>query len=206
MSLILRYISRFLSYLLCTSSSSCCSIEKKVFILTGLDAAGKSKFLNEACLGEIVTTIPTIGFKIETIDWGNNNITCWDVGGSDKVRKLWRYYLKQDVRGLIFFVDSSVHERFVDANDELHLFLSEEDVASLPLLVVANKVDMPNAWSTEKIVDALNLQSIRNRHWSIVPASCVTGDGIADIKAWISTCNLKIDKFSSSDVSQRTPV
>lgn len=35
-------------------------------------------------LGEIVTTIPTIGFNVETVEYKNISFTVWDVGGQDK--------------------------------------------------------------------------------------------------------------------------
>ena len=34
----------------------------------GLDAAGKTTILYKLKLGEIVTTIPTIGFNVETVE------------------------------------------------------------------------------------------------------------------------------------------
>ena len=53
-------------------------------LMNGLDAAGKTTILYRLKLGEVVTTIPTIGFNVETIEWKNINITAWDVGGRDK--------------------------------------------------------------------------------------------------------------------------
>jgi GTPase SAR1 family protein len=47
----------------------------------GLDAAGKTTILYKLKLGEIVTTIPTIGFNVETVEYKNINFTVWDVGG-----------------------------------------------------------------------------------------------------------------------------
>ena len=32
-----------------------------------------------------MTTIPTIGFNVETVDYKNLTFTVWDVGGQDKV-------------------------------------------------------------------------------------------------------------------------
>jgi len=40
-------------------------------------------------MGEIVTTIPTIGFNVETVEYKNISFTVWDVGGQDKIRPLW---------------------------------------------------------------------------------------------------------------------
>ena len=54
--------------------------------MVGLDAAGKTTILYKLKLGEIVTTIPTIGFNVETVKYKNKDFTVWDVGGQDKVR------------------------------------------------------------------------------------------------------------------------
>merc|ERR1712032_1512761 len=51
-------------------------------------------------------TIPTIGFNVETVDYKNISFTVWDVGGQDKIRKLWRHYY-QGTQGVIFVVDSN---------------------------------------------------------------------------------------------------
>ena len=78
----------------------------------GLDAAGKTTILYKLKLGEIVTTIPTIGellflssktedfsfmftgFNVETVEYKNICFTVWDVGGQDKIRPLWRHYFQ----------------------------------------------------------------------------------------------------------------
>ena len=60
-------------------------------LIQGLDAAGKTTILYKLKLGEVVTTIPTIGFNVESVEYKNITFTCWDVGGKDKIRPLWRY-------------------------------------------------------------------------------------------------------------------
>ena len=57
-------------------------------------------------LGDIVTTIPTIGFNVKTVEYKNISFTVWDVGGQDKIRPLWHHYF-QNTHGLIFMVDSN---------------------------------------------------------------------------------------------------
>ena len=52
--------------------------------MVGLDAAGKTTILYKLKLGEIVTTIPTIGFNVETVEYKNINFTVWDVGEERK--------------------------------------------------------------------------------------------------------------------------
>ncbi len=41
----------------------------------------------------MVTTIPTIGFNVETVSpMPGVTFTVWDVGGQEKIRALWRHY------------------------------------------------------------------------------------------------------------------
>ncbi|KAK1875334.1 ADP-ribosylation factor 4 [Dissostichus eleginoides] len=87
-------------------------------LMVGLDAAGKTTILYKLKLGEIVTTIPTIGFNVETVEYKNICFTVWDVGGQDKIRPLWRHYF-QNTQGLIFVVDSNDRERVAESAEEL---------------------------------------------------------------------------------------
>ena len=47
-------------------------------LMVGLDAAGKTTILYKLKLGEVVTTIPTIGFNVETVEYNNLSFTVWD--------------------------------------------------------------------------------------------------------------------------------
>lgn len=49
-------------------------------LMVGLDAAGKTTILYKLKLDENVTTIPTIGFNVETVQYKKINFTMWDVG------------------------------------------------------------------------------------------------------------------------------
>ena len=77
----------------------------------GLDASGKTTILYKLKLGEVVTTIPTIGFNVETVAHNDAELTMWDVGGCDKIRPLWRHYY-QNTQALVFIVDSRDLDRF----------------------------------------------------------------------------------------------
>jgi ADP-ribosylation factor protein 1 len=57
-------------------------------MMLGLDAAGKTTVLYKLKLGEVVTTIPTIGMNVEQTKYKNVEFTVWDVGGRDKVSGL----------------------------------------------------------------------------------------------------------------------
>merc|ERR1740133_278462 len=96
-------------------------------LMVGLDAAGKTTILYKLKLNEIVTTIPTIGFNVETVEYKNISFTVWDVGGRDKIRPLWRHYFKM-VTGIVFVIDSNDSDRIQDACDELMRMLKEDEL------------------------------------------------------------------------------
>uniref|UniRef100_A0A0E0Q5P8 ADP-ribosylation factor n=1 Tax=Oryza rufipogon TaxID=4529 RepID=A0A0E0Q5P8_ORYRU len=137
-------------------------------------------------LGEIVTTIPTIGFNVETVEYKNISFTVWDVGGQDKIRPLWRHYF-QNTQGLIFVVDSNDRDRVVEARDELHRMLNEDELRDAVLLVFANKQDLPNAMNAAEITDKLGLHSLRQRHWYIQSTCATTGEGLYEGLDWLSS-------------------
>ncbi|WVZ71688.1 hypothetical protein U9M48_020243 [Paspalum notatum var. saurae] len=154
-------------------------------LMVGLDAAGKTTILYKLKLGEIVTTIPTIGFNVETVEYKNISFTVWDVGGQDKIRPLWRHYF-QNTQGLIFVVDSNDRDRVVEAKDELHRMLNEDELRDAVLLVFANKQDLPNAMNAAEITDKLGLHSLRQRHWYIQSTCATTGEGLYEGLDWLS--------------------
>jgi len=155
-------------------------------LMVGLDAAGKTTILYKLKLGEIVTTIPTIGFNVETVEYKNINFTVWDVGGQDKIRPLWRHYF-QNTQGLIFVVDSNDRERIGEAHDELHKMLNEDELREAVLLVFANKQDLPNAMSVAEVTDKLGLHSLRYRKWYIQATCATSGDGLYEGLDWLSS-------------------
>ncbi|KAF8842724.1 hypothetical protein PAXRUDRAFT_372149 [Paxillus rubicundulus Ve08.2h10] len=155
-------------------------------LMVGLDAAGKTTILYKLKLGEIVTTIPTIGFNVETVEYKNISFTVWDVGGQDKIRPLWRHYF-QNTQGIIFVVDSNDRERVSEAREELQRMLNEDELRDALLLVFANKQDLPNAMNAAEITDKLGLQALRQRTWYIQAACATSGDGLYEGLEWLAT-------------------
>nr|GMD97982.1 ADP-ribosylation factor 2 [Ipomoea batatas] len=167
------------------------------------DAAGKTTILYKLKLGEIVTTIPTmLVFNVETVEYKNISFTVWDVGGQDKIRPLWRHYF-QNTQGLIFVVDSNDRDRIVEARDELHRMLNEDELRDAVLLVFANKQDLPNAMNAAEITDKLGLHSLRQRHWYIQSTCATSGEGLYEGLDWLSN-NIanKMDHLEVLDLSR----
>eukprot|EP00930_Biecheleria_cincta_P034999 TRINITY_DN24114_c0_g1_i1.p1 TRINITY_DN24114_c0_g1~~TRINITY_DN24114_c0_g1_i1.p1 ORF type:complete len:236 (+),score=51.59 TRINITY_DN24114_c0_g1_i1:77-784(+) len=159
-------------------------------LMVGLDAAGKTTILHKLRLGTVETTIPTIGFNVETLEYkkGRSNIvsfTAWDVGGRDKIRPLLRHYY-QVTDALVFVVDSHDRERLEDAREQLQRMLPEHELTDAPLLVFANKQDLPGAMKSVELVELLGLAKIRNRQWYIQESCATAGDGLFEGLDWLS--------------------
>eukprot|EP00854_Cymbomonas_tetramitiformis_P014793 gene14793-17484_t len=153
-------------------------------LILGLDAAGKTTILYKLKLGEVVTTIPTIGFNVETVEYKNLNITAWDVGGKDEIRPPWRHYY-QNTKALIYVVDSSDRDRVEDCKEELHKILNEDELTDAAILVYANKTDLPNAMNAAEVTDQLGLHSLRFRQWYVQESCARTGAGLYEGLDWL---------------------
>jgi small GTP-binding protein len=158
-------------------------VDPKRIVLIGLDAAGKTTFLYriKERAQEVVTTIPTIGFNVETLQTKDLDFTCWDIGGCDKIRPLWRHYM-QNLSGLILMIDSNDRDRFPDAHTEFQFFLNETPA---PVLVISNKIDLPNSRPLDEVIKGLKLDELHDRYWEIMPASVMLKESADPCLRWI---------------------
>ncbi|GMH34980.1 hypothetical protein BSKO_02841 [Bryopsis sp. KO-2023] len=144
-------------------------------LMTGLDAAGKTTILYKLKLGKIVTTVPTIGFAVESVQYKNVSLCACDV--PSLVHLLVRRYC-QDSQGLIFVVDSNDRDRIGEARDELWKLLNADESKDVVLLILANKKDFPNAMTSAEITDKLGLDSIFQLDWYIQRTCAISGEGL----------------------------
>ena len=62
------------------------SMKEGRILMLGLDGAGKTTILFNLKLGEVVRTVPTIGFNMETVQYKNVSFGVWDIGGQTRLR------------------------------------------------------------------------------------------------------------------------
>ena len=157
--------------------------EVRVLVL-GLDNAGKTSILYRLQLGNVVTTIPTVGFNLETLQYKNITFQVWDLGGQTGIRPYWRCYFSQ-TDAVIYVVDSTDRDRMGVAKHELFALLEEDELKNSLLLIYANKQDKPEAASETEVANALGVNTITNRTWTIMKSSAHTGDGLAEGMDWM---------------------
>ena len=130
--------------------------KKASILILGLDASGKTTLLYRFKTNETDATVPTIGFNVEEIKYGNLSFTCFDIGGQDKIRKLWHNYYK-GADAVVFVVDSNDKNRFPEVKKELHTLMNHPLLKQIPFLIFANKQDLPNSVDVSTLKTSLDL-------------------------------------------------
>eukprot|EP01023_Acetabularia_acetabulum_P068733 TRINITY_DN979_c0_g1_i1.p2 TRINITY_DN979_c0_g1~~TRINITY_DN979_c0_g1_i1.p2 ORF type:complete len:192 (-),score=31.85 TRINITY_DN979_c0_g1_i1:289-864(-) len=154
-------------------------------VMLGLDAAGKTTILYKLHIGEVLSTVPTIGFNVEKVQYKNVVFTVWDVGGQEKLRPLWRHYFN-NTDALIFVVDSFDRERITRATSEFKSIIDDPLMRNSAILVFANKQDMKGALSTAEVCENLGLPELRGRKWHVQGSIATRGEGLYEGLDWLS--------------------
>jgi Arf/Sar family protein len=155
-------------------------------VMLGLDAAGKTTILYKLHIGEVLSTVPTLGFNVEKVQYKNVMFTVWDVGGQEKLRPLWRHYFN-NTDALIFVVDSLDRDRVDRAAEEFHAIINDFHMRNSAILVFANKQDMKNALSAAEVAEALGMHELRGRKWHVQSAVATQGLGLYEGLDWLSS-------------------
>ena len=100
--------------------------EARILVL-GLDNAGKTTILYRLQVGAVVSTIPTIGFNVETMTFKNVKFQVWDLGGQTSIRPYWRCYYP-NTTAIVYVVDSCDKERIPTSKEELQGILEEDEL------------------------------------------------------------------------------
>jgi ADP-ribosylation factor-like protein 4 len=159
------------------------SLQPVHVVMLGLDSAGKSTVLYRLKFDQYVNTVPTVGFNCEKIKGTVGkakgvSFMIWDVGGQDKVRPLWKSYTR-NTDGIVFVVDSVDTERMEEARVELLRTSRAPENTGVPILVVANKQDLPGAKDAAEVEKLMSLHELSANHlWHIQPCCAIIGDGL----------------------------
>ena len=154
-------------------------------IILGMQNAGKTTILYRLSLGQYVKTTPTIGSNVEELTYNNVKFQAWDLGGQESTRSVWDvYYMNTDA--VVFVIDSQDDEYFEDGKLEFQKLLTNPNLRNSIILIFANKQDLPEAKTIDKLIEDYELNNIKNHVWYIQPCSAVKGDGLINGIKWLS--------------------
>ncbi|KFQ20086.1 ADP-ribosylation factor-like 11, partial [Mesitornis unicolor] len=167
-------------------------------VMLGLDFAGKSTLLYKLKSNRAVETCPTVGFNVESLQTPCQvSFTLWDVGGQDSLRATWPDYL-EDTNTLIFVLDSTDTDRLPEAAAALEEALSHPSMAGVPVLLLANKQEVPGALAPAELGERLCQEQLEGRRWVLQGCSAYTGQGLQEALTILGELLRGLEQSSSS--------
>ena len=161
-------------------------------LMQGLDGAGKTTILYKLKLGEVIHTVPFIGFNVESLEYNNVTFVTWAsnvTGGNQWLEPLVHHHYYPHTEAFIFVIDSADADRLEESLGKLDRMLTQietvEDVpAKVPLLIYWNKSDLPCSITPHSVAHSFvrvsNLHSIMEAHprfpWHIQPTTAIKGE------------------------------
>jgi small GTP-binding protein len=88
--------------------------------------------------------IPTIALAMEVIEnihFANYSLVLWDFAGQERFRKLWKLYFQG--ADIVFLLTDSTLRNILISKDMFQMI--RRDAPHVPIVVIANKQDCPNA-------------------------------------------------------------
>jgi ADP-ribosylation factor-like protein 8 len=156
--------------------------------LVGLQGAGKTTLLSAISDGPVAAekdTIPTIGLNTKKVTKGSVTIKLWDIGGQPRFRPMWERYCR-GVNSIVYVVDASDPSGFDTSRQCLQDLINKPALEKIPLLVLANKNDVPGSADQNTVALALGLNTISDREVTCYSISAKRSTNIDATLKWLT--------------------
>ncbi|KAG2540280.1 hypothetical protein PVAP13_9NG539900 [Panicum virgatum] len=128
--------------------------------------------------------VPTVGLNIGRMEDANAKLVFWDLGGQVGLRAIWEKYY-EEAHAIMYVIDAATASSFEDAKSALDKVIRHEHLRGAPLLIVANKQDLPGVINDEELALFLNLKELDERPYMFQAVSAYDGRGIKSGIDWL---------------------
>jgi ADP-ribosylation factor protein 1 len=135
---------------------------RRSILLVGLANTGKTMITDTLRhMPSTVVPLPTVGRTVTVVAYREWIMQVNEIGGRHDFRTNWKHYLQlcEDLRGVIFVVDSAQRSQVSDATAYFHALMKHPKLRDRPVLVLANNSGAPKALSAQVLKDAFDLGS-----------------------------------------------
>ncbi|KAM6050730.1 LOW QUALITY PROTEIN: ADP-ribosylation factor-like protein 16 [Chlamydotis macqueenii] len=149
-----------------------------------LNAAQLSAQEGPAALGEPPATLPTVGTNLTDLRLPRS-VTLRELGGC--MGPIWPSYYGE-CSALLFVVDAANPTQVSSSCVQLLSVLSAAPLASVPVLVLFNKIDLPCYMSLTEMKSLFRMQDIvscATQPITMLETSARDGTGLADVLQWL---------------------
>ncbi|XP_066387755.1 uncharacterized protein [Miscanthus floridulus] len=163
--------------------------EFRVLIL-GVDKAGKTTLLEKVksmyLKGEGLPpdrVVPTVGLNIGRIEDAKAKLVFWDLGGQIGLRTIWEKYY-EEAHAIMYVIDAATASSFEDSKSALEKVIRHEHLRGAPILIIANKQDLPGAIDDEELAKFLH-KELDERPYTFQAVCAYDGRGIKSGIDWL---------------------
>ncbi|KAJ2007982.1 ADP-ribosylation factor protein 3 [Coemansia thaxteri] len=109
-----------------------------------------------------------------------------DLGGQADLQRIWASYYSE-CHAIIYVVDSSNADRIDEAKEALLRLMKAPELDGVPVLVLANKSDLPDAVSLAQMKEAINSMAdyMDTRDVRVMDSSGLDGSGVRTAVDWV---------------------
>jgi GTPase SAR1 family protein len=178
------------------------SIVGEIFFF-GQSAAGKTSILNRLAAKEFkADTLKDIGIKIMHISWRDLKFLIYDIGGTKELKRLW-LDSSSSPDAIVYVIALAVNEEQMqdvvqDFGNIMEQYYSTRDLGQrVPLLLLANKVDLQKSWNEQRVQDLFHPEAYAVK-FHIGFTSARENVGITTNMQWL------VEQFTTGKVISRT--
>jgi len=160
-------------------------------LILGIDKAGKTTLLEKlkTLYSDVEglppdRIVPTVGLNIGRVEAHKAKLIFWDLGGQLGLRVIWEKYY-EEAHAVVFVVDSASPARFEDTKSALDKVIRHPDLQGAPVLVLANKQDLPESVNAEELARFLELKKQKSIQSRVQGISAHEGSGIQEGVLWL---------------------